>query len=449
MNPRLAAARALTPVLLGRASLASSLSPLLAKVTPRDRALTQELTFGSARWQPSLQVLLNRLLQKPLKASDQDIGALLLVGLYQLFFSRIPPHAAIGETVGCAVALRKSWAKGLLNAVLRRAQREQQSLLEWLKTSADPVVSSAHPAWLQQKLELAYPLELYPDDWKSICEANNSRPNMTLRVNRRQISPEDYLRQLSNAGILGSLCCYSEDAILLDEPVDVQQLPGFAQGLVSVQDEAAQLAADFLQLSPGQRVLDACAAPGGKTCHLLEVEPNLAEVLALDVDEKRLKRVEENLQRLQLRGCRLLAADAREVGRWWDGTLFDRILLDAPCSGTGVIRRHPDIKLTRRPEDIPKLAQQQGELLDALWPCLKVGGLLLYVTCSILPEENREVIGAFLKRTKSAEAMPITTDFDLKQPPPQPHGLQLLPCEENELDGGHDGFYYARLRKVA
>jgi len=253
--------------------------------------------------------------------------------------------------------LRKSWAKGLLNAVLRRAQREQQSLAVWLKTSSDLVVKSAHPLWLQQKLEHAY-----PDAWQDICAANNSRPTMTLRVNRQQISREDYLKQLADADIGASLCRHSVDGILLNEPLDVQHLPGFAQGLLSVQDEAAQLAAGFLQLSPGQRVLDACAAPGGKTCHLLEVEPNLSQVLALDVDEKRLKRVEDNLQRLQLARCRLLAADAREVGSWWDGTLFDRILLDAPCSGTGVIRRHPDIKLSRRPEDIDKLAQQQGDL---------------------------------------------------------------------------------------
>ncbi|KXU37491.1 16S rRNA methyltransferase [Ventosimonas gracilis] len=436
MNPRLAAARALTPLLLGRASLSSSLPPLLAKVTARDRALVQDLAFGTARWQPGLQVLLNRLLQKPLKSSDQDIGALLLIGLYQLFFSRIPPHAAIGETVGCAVNLRKSWAKGLLNAVLRRAQREQQSLAVWLKTSSDLVVKSAHPLWLQQKLEHAY-----PDAWQDICAANNSRPTMTLRVNRQQISREDYLKQLADADIGASLCRHSVDGILLNEPLDVQHLPGFAQGLLSVQDEAAQLAAGFLQLSPGQRVLDACAAPGGKTCHLLEVEPNLSQVLALDVDEKRLKRVEDNLQRLQLAGCRLLAADAREVGSWWDGTLFDRILLDAPCSGTGVIRRHPDIKLSRRPEDIDKLAQQQGELLDALWPCLKPGGLLLYVTCSVLPQENNEVIGAFLKRIKNAEAWQVATGFGLIRP----QGLQLLPHTEN----GHDGFYYARLRKMA
>jgi len=441
MNPRLAAARALTPVLLGRASLASSLPPLLGKVPLRDRALTQELAFGSARWQPSLQALVDKLLQKPLKASDQDIGALLLVGLYQLLFSRIPPHAAIGETVGCAAALRKTWAKGLLNAVLRRAQREQQSLLEWLKSSADPAVRCAHPAWLQQKLELAY-----PEQWEAICEANNHRPSMTLRVNQRQISRTDYLQQLAEMGIGATCCQHSADGLLLDEPLDVSLLPGFAQGTVSVQDEAAQLAADFLQLAPGLRVLDACAAPGGKTCHLLEAEPQLGELLALDVDEKRLKRVEENLQRLQLNACRLLALDARQTQNWWDGAPFDRILLDAPCSGTGVIRRHPDIKLTRRADDIAKLAKQQGELLNALWPCLNPGGLLLYITCSVLPEENSEVITAFLKRTPNAEVLPINVPYGLVQS----QGLQLLPLKKNGQNqcSEYDGFYYARLHKV-
>jgi len=440
MNPRLAAACALTPVLQGRASLAGSLPPLLCKVVARDRALAQELALGTARWQPSLQALLDGLLQKPLKASDQDIGALLLVGLYQLLFTRIAPHAAIGETVGCVVSLRKTWAKGLINAVLRRAQREQQSLSDRLKSSQDPLISSSHPLWLQQKLAAAY-----PDNWQDICEANNSRPSMTLRVNRLKISRENYLQQLIDAGIHASLCWHSADGILLDEPIDVSRLPGFAEGWVSVQDEAAQLAAGFLQLSSGQRVLDACAAPGGKTCHLLEVEPNLRQVLALDVDEKRLKRVQENLERLQLESCcRLLAADARDTQSWWDGEPFERILLDAPCSGTGVIRRHPDIKLTRRAEDIPKLAAQQGQLLDALWPCLAVGGILLYVTCSVLPEENHQVIEAFLQRTENAEVVPISEDFGLAQA----YGLQLLPLESDEQDGGHDGFYYARLRKI-
>ena len=221
------------------------------------------------------------------------------------------------------------------------------------------------------------------------------------------------------------------------QPCDVTTLPGFKEGRVSVQDEAAQLAADLLELAPGQRVLDACAAPGGKTCHLLEVEPGLGEVVAVDLEAKRLARVRENLDRLHLEAT-LIAADGRATGAWWDGQPFQRILLDAPCSATGVIRRHPDIKLTRKPEDIPALAQLQGELLDALWPTLVPGGILLYATCSVLPTENSETIAAFLARTPDAQEVAIAGEFGL-QPA---HGRQLLP----QLDG-HDGFYYAKLFK--
>ncbi len=396
MNPRLAAARALATVLAGKASLGSSLPDVLAKVEARDRGLTQELAFGAARWQPRLAGLAARLLQKPFKAADRDVEALLLIGLYQLFYTRIPPHAAIGETVGCVDKLKKPWAKGLLKA-------------HW------------------------------PEHWEAICAANNVHPPMMLRVNRRQLDRDAYLDELRAAGIEAFACPFSEDGTRLAAPCDVQQLPGFAEGRVSVQDEAAQLAASLLELKPGQRVLDACCAPGGKTCHILEHEPGLAEVVALDLEPKRLQRVQENLERLRLEAT-LTAADARDTDRWWDGKPFQRILLDAPCSATGVIRRHPDIKLARQAEDIAPLATLQGEMLDALWPMLEVGGVLLYATCSVLPTENREVIEAFLSRMPDARELDLAGDFGLKQC----HGRQLLPQE-----GGHDGFYYAKLIKVA
>ncbi|CAM3634725.1 Ribosomal RNA small subunit methyltransferase B [Pseudomonas reidholzensis] len=432
MNPRLAAARALAAVLSGKASLNSSLPTQLDKVDERDRGLTQDLAFGTARWQPRLELLAAQLLQKPFKAADSDVQALLLVGLYQLFYTRVPAHAAIGETVGCADKLKKPWAKALLNAVLRRAQREGEAILAGMER--DPVVRTAHPRWLQKSLKA-----FWPEQWEAICAANNAHPPMILRVNRRHHSRDAYLALLAEAGIGASACQYSRDGIVLEAACDVRGLPGFAEGWVSVQDEAAQLAADLLELTPGQRVLDACCAPGGKTCHLLEAEQGLAEVVAIDLEAKRLTRVRENLDRLQL-DAKLIACDARETATWWDGKPFQRILLDAPCSATGVIRRHPDIKLTRQADDIPALAALQGELLDALWPTLEVGGMLLYATCSSLPTENTEVIEAFLARTPGARELDLATEAGLRQP----HGRQLLAQE-----GGHDGFYYAKLIKIA
>lgn len=432
MNPRLAAAKALAAVLNGKASLNSSLPTQLDKVEDRDRGFTQDLAFGTARWQPRLSALATKLLQKPFKAADADVEALLLVGLYQLLYTRVPAHAAIGETVGCADKLKKPWAKALLNAVLRRAQRESEALLAELEH--DPVVRTAHPRWLQKSLKA-----FWPEQWEAICAANNAHPPMILRVNRRHHSRDAYLQLLNEAGINATPCVYSVDGIVLEAATDVRSLPGFAEGWISVQDEAAQLAADLLDLAPGQRVLDACCAPGGKTCHILEVEKDLAGVVAVDLEAKRLVRVRENLARLGL-SAELIAADGRDTATWWDGKPFQRILLDAPCSATGVIRRHPDIKLTRQPDDIAALAVLQGELLDALWPTLEVGGILLYATCSTLPTENTEVIEAFLARTSGARELDLATTAGIKQP----HGRQLLAQE-----GGHDGFYYAKLIKIA
>ena len=432
MNPRLAAAKALTAVLNGKASLNSSLPLQLDKVEARDRGLTQDLAFGTARWYPRLSALANKLLQKPFKAADADVEALLLVGLYQLLYTRIPAHAAIGETVGCADKLKKPWAKGLLNAVLRNAQRDSEALLAELEH--DPVVRTAHPRWLQKSLKA-----FWPEQWEAICAANNAHPPMILRVNRRHKTRDQYLQLLAESDVQAQPCVYSRDGIVLAEACDVRNLPGFAEGWISVQDEAAQLAADLLDLAPGQRVLDACCAPGGKTCHILEAEPQLAGVVAVDLEAKRLARVRENLERLGL-SAELIAADGRDTATWWDGKPFQRILLDAPCSATGVIRRHPDIKLTRQPDDIAALASLQGELLDAMWQTLEVGGILLYATCSTLPTENTEVIEAFLARTPGARELDIAGQFGIKQP----HGRQLLAQE-----GGHDGFYYAKLIKIA
>lgn len=431
MNPRLAAAHALTAVLNGKASLAGSLPSVLAKVSVRDRALVQELALGSARWYPRLEILAAQFLSKPLRKADQDVQALLIIGLYQLLYTRIPPHAAISETVNCAKTLKKQWAQGMLNAVLRRAQAEAEALLPQLEK--DPVVLTAHPRWLQKALKAHW-----PEHWLAICAANNSHPPLTLRVNQQHMSRDDYLQQLAQAGIAATATPFSRHGVQLAQACDVTELPGFSKGWCSVQDEAAQLSADLLNVQPGQRVLDACCAPGGKTCHILETQPALAELVAVDLEAQRLVRVEENLQRLGLK-AQLKAADIRDLDAWWDGQSFARILLDAPCSATGVIRRNPDIKLTRQAEDIPALAQLQGELLDVLWPTLESGGVLVYATCSALPEENTQVIEQFLARTADAQEWPFALECGLAQP----HGRQLLAQEQ-----GHDGFYYARLRKA-
>lgn len=316
--------------------------------------------------------------------------------------------------------------------MLRRAQRESGDIFAELER--DPVVRTAHPRWLQKSLKA-----FWPEQWEAICAANNAHPPMILRVNRRHHSRDAYLELLGEAGLEAAPCQFSGDGILLAEACDVRGLPGFDQGWISVQDEAAQLAADLLDLAPGQRVLDACCAPGGKTCHLLEAQAGLDAVVAIDLEAKRLTRVRENLDRLGL-DAQLIACDARDTASWWDGKGFQRILLDAPCSATGVIRRHPDIKLTRQADDIAALASLQGELLDALWPTLEVGGILLYATCSTLPTENTEVIEAFLARTPGARELDLATQAGIRQP----HGRQLL-----AQAGGHDGFYYAKLIKIA
>lgn len=432
MSPRLAAANALATVMAGKASLGSSLPAQLKQVVPRDHALARELALGTARWFQRLDGLAGHLLQKPLKAADRDLHALLLIGMYQLLYTRVPPHAAIAETVQLAVTLKKTWAKGMLNAVLRRTQREGAALLAELEH--DPVIRVSHPRWLQKTFK-----QVWPQHWEALCAANNLHPPMTLRINRRQTSRDAYLQELQQVGIAATPCPFSADGVTLAQACDVQQLPGFATGAVSVQDEAAQLAAPLLELQPGQRVLDACCAPGGKTCHILELQPGLQEVVALDLEPARLERVRDNLQRLGL-SATLKAADGRNLDAWWDGQPFDRILLDAPCSATGVIRRHPDIKLTRQPDDIVALAALQRELLDQVWRTLAVGGILVYATCSVLPQEDTQVIDAFLARQSGARQLPIAGPYGLEQP----CGRQLLPQPD-----GHDGFYLAKLLKIA
>jgi 16S rRNA (cytosine967-C5)-methyltransferase len=409
-------------------SLAQSLPPGLTQVDSRDRALLQQLCYGTLRSYHRMQGILRQLLKKPLKSKDADIESLLLCGLYQLLEMRTPDHATLSSSVEACRALKKPWATGLVNGVLRRCTREQEQLLEAL---GEPEAAS-HPHWLYQLVR-----QHWPGQSEDIFLANNLAPPMTLRINQQRLSRADFIKELAGQGIEASPGGMVETAVRLSKPVDVDQLPGFTEGQVSVQDEAAQLAAVLLAPEAGDVVLDACSAPGGKSCHLLELQPAIAELLAMDNDPARLQRVAENLQRLQLE-ANLLQGDACKPGPAIAGRLFDRILLDAPCSGTGVIRRHPDIKLLRRASDIARLAATQLAMLHALWPLLRPGGTLLYVTCSILPEENAQVVRQFLAQNPNAVCDALEGAWGVDCDP----GKQVLPTTV-----GADGLYYARLLK--
>ena len=392
-------------------------------VAERDRALARELAIGTVRWWLALRPQIEELLERPTKKRDRDVLALMVVGLYQLRHTRIPAHAAVAETVAAVRGLNKPWAAGMVNAVLRRSQRE---------VGAARQVHDAHPAWLREQLHQAWPGQA-----REIMAANNTRPPMTLRVNRRVQDPGAYRARLRAAGMQARAVPGVADALVLAQPVAVEALPGFARGAVSVQDAGAQLAADVLDLAPGQRLLDACAAPGGKLCHALEREPALAGALAVDPDAQRQQRTGDNLARLGLH-ARLAVADARTPARWWDGRPFHRILVDAPCSGSGVIRRHPDIKLLRRAADIAAFRVRQEELLGALWPLLARGGKLVYASCSVLPAENDEPIETFCMRHADARACVPALPFAVACR----FGRQVLPGP-----AGLDGFYYACLYK--
>ncbi len=426
---RAAAAQVIAAVLGGQ-SLNRALPAGLASVAATDRSLLQQLCYGTLRDAPRLQALLAQLLEKPLRARDQDIQGLLLVGLYQLEGSRVPDHAAVATTVGASRELGKPWARGLANAVLRRFLRERESLLAAIDTAA----ASAHSEWLYARLK-----QQWPEACAGILAANNQPPPMTLRVNTQRVSRDGYLAQLADAGLDGRAGNLAPQAVYLATGTDVQALPGFNEGHVSVQDEAPQLAAALLGAQPGERILDACAAPGGKTCHILELQPGLQSLLAMDIDAARLDRVRDNLQRLGL-GAQCLQGDGAQPPASLAETPFDRILVDAPCSASGVIRRHPDIKLLRREADLANLQREQGRILRGLWPLLRPGGVLLYVTCSVLDEENSQVIEAFLASRPDASAEPIAVNRGQTTA----HGRQLLP----EIDGP-DGMFYAMLRKAA
>ncbi|SEG84422.1 16S rRNA (cytosine(967)-C(5))-methyltransferase RsmB [Marinobacterium lutimaris] len=431
MNIRVRAATLIASLLQQRGSLKSLLPEALDGCEPRDRPLLRQLCYGTLRDLYRLDSIAGKLLKRPFREQDQDLRALLLIGLYQLRSLRIPAHAAVSETVDGAELLSKEWAGKLINAVLRRYQREQDKIESGLAN--DEAFRWNHPDWLIEKLK-----HNWPDHWQAILAANDNQAPLTLRVNKRLLTREEALQQLSDAGIAATPGEFSAEAITLAEARDTSEIPGFAEGRFSVQDEAAQLANLLLNAEKGDRVLDACAAPGGKLCHLLEANPSLGEVVAVEMEPVRVERTRDNLERLKLsHECVLHLGDA-SAGDWWDGKPFDRILVDAPCSGTGVIRRNPDIKLLRRNEEILALANLQLSILSNLWRMLKPGGRLVYATCSVFPQENERIMQRFVKLHADAQAEPVPLACGIERP----FGRQLFP-----VDGGHDGFFYAILTK--
>jgi 16S rRNA (cytosine967-C5)-methyltransferase len=431
-DARACAARVLTRVLTAGQSLPDALAvELRALPDGRLRALAQELSYGTLRWYYRLDALLCQLLPKPLKTRDTDLRCLLLAGLYQMDKLALPQHVAVHETVQATRALNKRWASGLVNAVLRNFQRRGNELEKAVAVTEQS--QYAHPAWLINMIRADW-----PGDWKAVLQANNERPPFSLRVNRLRMTRAGYVALLADKALQAVPLVHTSHGILLDRPVQVDDLPGFFGGLVTVQDGAAQLAAGLLQLDSGLRVLDACAAPGGKTAQILETEPQLSGVTALDIDPRRLDRTAETLARLSLTAD-LVQGDAAEPSGWWDGRQFDRILLDAPCSATGVIRRHPDIKLLRKFGDIENLANRQAEILRAQWPLLEPGGILLYCTCSVLADENWRQVKCFLQMHADAAEIPVDAAWGHRCE----HGTQILPGEYEM-----DGFYFACLRKT-
>lgn len=430
-NTRHIAVKLLNEVIYNKRSLNAILTgALINSLSAEKIPLAKELCYGVSRWYFHLNHLSQCLITKPIKAKDNDLNILILIGLYQIIHLNIPVHAAVSETVDVVHHLKKSWASQFINAILRTFIRNKDALLQ--QVSKKEEAKNAHPKWLVKSIQQAW-----PQHWQEIIHENNQRAPLAIRVNQQKISRKDYQKKLVDANLDANAAKYNQNGILLKKPIDAECLPGFAEGLISIQDNAAQLAAELLMLKPLQHVLDACAAPGGKTTHILEIEPTI-HITAIDKDSKRLQKVDDNLKRLGF-SAKLISKNANNITEWWDGILFDRILVDAPCSATGVIRRHPDIKILRKADDIQSLSMQQEHLLKSLWPLLKCGGILLYTTCSVLPEENLQVLTRFLDEHSNAQEIKINTDWGEELN----IGRQILPGKNDNMDG----FYYARLIK--
>jgi len=425
---RTRAARSLIAVIHDHLPLDEAILQHNENLTLKDKALHQALCYGVMRWHLQLLAWLKILSSRPLHQIDPPVQVLILLGLQQLAHMRTPAHAAIHATVESALALKCSHAKGMINAVLRNFLRRQTRLAAAI--THDPVAHSAHPRWMLEMLQ-----QDWPHDWQAIVVANNEQAAMSLRVDTRQVARDEYLQRLAEKGITASAHAVAAQAVTLESAIDVDQLPGFSSGCVSVQDAAAQLAAPLLQHDHSHRVLDACAAPGGKTAHILQLAAP-AQIDALDVSASRLQMLRPLFERIGI-GARRLEGDAAHPDGWWDEKPYDRILLDAPCSASGVIRRHPDIKHHRSQKSIRQIARRQQQILDALWPLLRPGGIMLYVTCSVFKIENEYQIAAFIKRTADAKLLNISVNWGRGD-----IGKQILPGEQ-----GMDGFYFARLGK--
>ena len=431
-DARTIAAKTLALVIHEKHTLDKVLPGMLEKLqSKKERAFAQEICYGVLRWYPRLIFIVDELLDKPLRKKDTDIVCLLLAGIYQLDYLRTPSHAAVSATVNATKTLKKDWARSFVNAVLRRYQREHAQLNKTLQTC--PSAEYAHPQWLIDQLTFDW-----PEHWQDILKENNEHPPLHLRVNKLISNRENYLEKLTQTDINACLSDLSPVGIQITKPVDVEQLPGFMQGEVSVQDFGAQIAAQLMSLKSGQRVLDTCAAPGGKTAHIYETEPDLRELVAIELNKSRFDKLEQTLQRLKIK-ARLVHADAKATESWWDGNQFDRILLDVPCSASGVIRRHPDIKILREPVQIKQFTETQSRLLESIWPLLKNDGLMIYATCSVLSQENDVQIEKFSGLHKDAQIMDIMCDWGIKTR----FGRQLLPTRDQS-----DGFYYAVIKKL-
>ena len=423
------AAQAVSQVLAGH-NLTATLEAIFRQqtgITPQQRAATQDLSYGTLRFYGQLEALLSQLLEKSLP--DERIQSLLLVALYQLNYDKAAAHTVVDQAVKAASEFKKSWAKGLVNGVLRNFLRQRKVLAQ--NIAANEVAIYSYPQWWINKLK-----NQYPQNWQAMLEAGNQQPPLTLRVNRRISDAEAYCSKLASEGLVAEVI--SDHAIALQKPVTVNKIPGFDRGEVSVQDYGAQLAAELLDVSDGMRVLDACCAPGGKTGHILELaEVNLT---AIDHDSQRLQRTRSNLERLIVTAD-LLTGDAAHPEKWWNGVPFDRILADVPCSASGIVRRHVDIKWLRREADIAAFCRQQATILRGLWQLLANGGKLLYVTCSIFHEENQQQIDQFLQSHIDAKQLPLVH-------------AELINCDQINIRHGqllptarHDGFFYALLQK--
>lgn len=424
-NLRAVAAETILAVMDKGASLSDALPKAQQSVAPKDQALLQEICFGVIRLFPKFDALANQLVTKRLKGKQRVFHHLIIVGLYQLEAMRIPSHAAVAETVSAASALKAKGLKGLINGCLRNFQRNREALITKTKNTATEL---NHPNWFINLVR-----DAYPEQWQDILQENLQRAPMWLRVHTSNVSADQFCDALKENEIGFTQPLSDPNSILLEKPKPVTAIPGFDEGWFAVQDAAAQQAARLLDPQNGEEILDACAAPGGKTCHILDLAQ--ANVTAVDIDDARLARIDENMARLKV-SAELISADLTDK-QLFENKIFDRILLDAPCSATGVIRRHPDIKWLRREEDIAQLALIQQQILQNLWRRLKPGGTLLYATCSILPAENKDLIRAFLAETSEAKLLPINENETVENP-----GWQILPGEHNM-----DGFYYCRILK--